>query len=163
MKVFLSHLFLFFVSLSFSSTSATLDKPQLMQRRNMPGGYSPVQDLTDEGVQSSAAFAVSKLSEATESYSFLPQLQQSTESTSSPKMKVAKAYQQVVAGMNYRMVIMLEDPQTGSCLGAFAATVYNRFGDLSVSKWSKEVSCEKARAMIESAEEFHQTYQEDFN
>lgn len=128
-----------------------------MQRRNMPGGYSPA-ELDNPQLAAAAVFAVSGLSEADKSYSFASALQ----GLEGSKVKVAKAWQQVVAGMNFRMVILIENAE-GGCVGAFAATVYDHFGDLSVTKWGKEIECEKAKAMVESQESFGEGFKEHFD
>jgi hypothetical protein len=51
--------------------------------------------------------------------------------------------------MNFQLIILVQDDQE-SCLGAFTATVYNRFGDLSVTKWSKEHTCAEANALMDT-------------
>ena len=63
------------------------------------------------------------------------------------RLEIVQASQQVVAGMNYKLTIALFDGD-GNCQGAFKCTVYNHFGDLSVTTWGDEVSCEEANALI---------------
>lgn len=141
---------------SFVSATLELELREEPMERPMAGGYSPVEDLSGEMVISAAEFAVSQLSTADQSYSF-------AKSAGEIDFKIARAYQQVVAGMNYRLVVIIQDPSSGSCLGAFAVTVYNQFGKLSVTKWSSEISCEKAVSMMECKDRFHQGYNKDFN
>ena len=46
------------------------------------------------------------------------------------------------------MTIELVNPSGGECLGgAFECIVYDRFGDMSVTHWGKELSCEEAMAV----------------
>jgi len=37
----------------------------------------------------------------------------------------------------------------GDCLGAFKVTVYDQFGDMSVTNWGDEVSCEDIQDITE--------------
>jgi hypothetical protein len=128
------------------------------QRRNMPGGYFPVEDYSDARVVNAANMAVTQLTTATVSYSFAAGLQ-----GRNVNHKIVKAFQQVVAGMNYRFVLMLQDADTSECLGAFAVTVYDNFGTLQVTLWGQEVSCERANANLENAEDFDSATGEHFN
>jgi hypothetical protein len=122
------------------------------------GGYSVVQDDAQNHPRllQAAEFAVTEAI-ALDKYSFLSTSAHISTSGSGaitsglPPFVICKAYQQVVAGMNLRMVIQIQDDQ-GSCLGAFATTVYDRFGDLSVTAWSPSpVSCEIAQQMLSGA------------
>ncbi len=63
--------------------------------------------------------------------------------------KIIKASHQVVAGINYRLTIMVLEAEI--CIGVFEATIYDRFGDFSVSKWKKEVSCTEGKILLEAA------------
>ena len=123
-------------------------EPQ-QQRQAMVGSYRPIPDLeTDVRAQSVAEFAVSSLADATRTYSFAGSLASS--GSSDIKFKLVKGSRQVVAGMNYRLFIMLQDTASGDCLGAFAVEVYDRFGSLSVTNWGKEISCNDAEAMLKT-------------
>lgn len=129
------------------------------QHGNVPGGYWAVEDYTDARVVNAANMAVSQLTTtATVTYSFAAGLQ-----GRNVTHKIVKAFQQVVAGMNYRFVLMLEDMDTSECLGAFAVTVYDNFGTLQVTAWGQEVSCERAQANLENAEDFESATGEHFN
>jgi hypothetical protein len=115
------------------------------------GGYSPAKDLEDETVVEAAEFALtvllSSLNKKKLAYSFVP--------TSACKPIILEASQQVVAGLNIQMTILLVDEdyeENSSCVGAFAVTVYNRFGDLSVTGWGREYTCEEAMLMMEATE-----------
>jgi len=57
----------------------------------------------------------------------------------------------------------LQDKNTEECVGAFTVTVYDRFGNLEVTNWGKELSCGKAKAIKESADAYHESYEEDFH
>jgi len=39
-----------------------------------------------------------------------------------------------------------------SCLGAFQVTIYDHFGDLSITKFGDELTCEQAKAMAKESE-----------
>ena len=101
----------------------------------MPGGYSPA-DVNDQFVVEAAKFAVQSLSQA--SYGFVQ-----GSSFDDSRLEIVKASQQVVAGMNYKLTVALFDGN-GNCEGAFKCTIYNHFGDFSVTTWDDEVSCEAA-------------------
>lgn len=68
-------------------------------------------------------------------------------SSSNESLRVIKAYQQVVAGMNYRILYALEDGQ-GTLTGAFKVQVYDRFGDITVTTWDEEVSVKEVSNML---------------
>jgi hypothetical protein len=139
------------------------------QRRNMPGGYFPVDDYNDARVVNAANVAVSQLlasststntdtsataptgmTTTTTTYSFAASLQGRNVTHT-----IVKAFQQVVAGMNFRFVILLQDADNQSeCLGAFAVTVYDNFGTLQVTAWGKN---------LENAEDFESATGEHFN
>mmetsp|Transcript_14726 Transcript_14726/g.19581 ORF Transcript_14726/g.19581 Transcript_14726/m.19581 type:complete len:86 (+) Transcript_14726:54-311(+) len=53
------------------------------------------------------------------------------------------SFYKVVAGMNYKLTLGMI--QGENCLGVFKVTVYDRFGDMSVTNWGDEVSCEEIR------------------
>jgi hypothetical protein len=126
-----------------------------MQRRNMPGGFSHAM-VDGPQVVTAASFAVSSLSEAP--YSFASNVS----AEAGYIVKVAKAWQQVVAGMNFRLVIVVENA-TGECIGSFSATVYDRFGELSITKWGKEVDCARAKGLLETQGSSFEDDDEDFN
>lgn len=127
------------------------------ERRAMPGGFSPAQ-IDSPQVVSAASFAVSSLSEAPAPYSFVSNVS----AEAGYVVKVAKAWQQVVAGMNFRLVIIIENA-TGACIGSFTATVYDRFGELSITKWGKEVDCVRAKDLLETQGSTFEDDDEDFN
>jgi hypothetical protein len=136
------------------TTQSKMQGRKQEQRRNMmPGGYFPVEDYTDDRVVNAANMAVSQLTTAataaTVTYSFAAGLQ-----GRNVTHKIVKAFQQVVAGKNYRFILMLQDADTAECLGAFAVTVYDNFGTLQVTAWGQEVSCERAKANLENADDF---------
>ena len=74
----------------------------------------------------------------------------------------------MVAGLNYKLVIVLvntdhqQEDQTPTritseiqnIVGGFGVTVYDHFGELTVSKWGKELSREQAIALLENTQEF---------
>ena len=86
-------------------------------------------------------------------------------SSNALKGQAVRGYQQVVAGMNYRLVVVVRRQQEQSegdaeaaddsePIGAFAVTVYVRFdGEMSVTKWGKEVDVAKAMEMLETSAE----------
>mmetsp|Transcript_26162 Transcript_26162/g.39546 ORF Transcript_26162/g.39546 Transcript_26162/m.39546 type:complete len:217 (-) Transcript_26162:1081-1731(-) len=59
---------------------------------------------------------------------------------------VLEAQQQVVAGLNYKLTIALMKDST--CLGALKVTVYDRFGDLRVTKWGDQLTCDDVQDLL---------------
>jgi len=117
-------------------------------------------------LQMAALFAVQELKHAkADSYSFVEKLpvvdghvSTSDNDDDSFQTVVLQSQQQVVAGINYRMTIgIMEGPE---CVGAFKCVVYDRFGDMTVTKWGEEVSCEEAVAMMKNKKN-NQQKQED--
>jgi hypothetical protein len=140
------------------------------EQHNMPGGYAAIPDLTDWQVQQAADFAVRALRSAeaeTTSVSFHSEL------LSHPRLSVTvvRGFRQVVAGMNYKLVVVLttSEPTASDVIsvddivGGFGVTVYDRFGDLSVTKWGQEVTREQAKAMLENMNDFEGNSAGDFN
>ncbi len=46
-----------------------------------------------------------------------------------------------MAGLNFKLTIEISENDV--CVGGFEVTVYDHFGDLSVTHWGEEYSCEK--------------------
>jgi hypothetical protein len=107
----------------------------------MVGAYFPAK-VNDPFVQKVADFAVKALPDS--QYEFLTVPVNTLHST------VIRAQQQVVAGRNYKLLITLSD--ANDCLGAFEVTIYDHFGDLSISHWGEEMTCEQAKAMVQEKE-----------
>jgi hypothetical protein len=96
-----------------------------------------------------------------------PTVVSSSSSSSSPMAlpmvaaQVARGSRQVVAGMNYNLTIVIvarnatstttssssysvlhdQEEEVVVCMGAFDCTLYDHFGERSVTEWGKEVSC----------------------
>ena len=115
----------------------------------IPGGYSLIEDLSDPRLETEASFVLSKLLEsgqAPRDYSFYAKISQHNDN--GVNAKVVKAMEQVVAGKNVRMILMLVDASAGDCLGAFAVTLYDHFGEFTVTEWNKETTCEHALNLL---------------
>jgi hypothetical protein len=173
------------------------------RRQNLPGGYASIGNCgADPRVRAAAEFAVQRLQEASVSVSSssssdgLPNfptllLTKKAATTSTAQQRIASAtlpfvvargYRQVVAGINYRLVIVLLSARDGgddendgikrteaseiaaerrNVLGGFGVTVYDHFGELSVTKWGNEISQEKAAALLKNDQEFGEDSTED--
>jgi hypothetical protein len=139
---------------SYFSADASETPPE---RRGIPGGFSPIDDLQQPNIQQAAEFAVHTLlsDKASSSevkpvdYSFVPELR--APDVSDTNWTVVKGYQQVVAGLNYRLIVALHSNKSGSCVGGFAVTIYDHFGELSVTQWGKEVECDTLEHMMKNA------------
>lgn len=127
----------------------------------MAGGYGEIPDLNEERVQNAATFAVTELQrQQPELYSFhIP---------SEFKILIAKGYRQVVAGMNYKLIIVITKsegetiPLADNIVGSFGVTVYDKFGELSVTNWGNELSIDRAMQLILNRDKFGQVSDEDF-
>lgn len=131
-----------------SVPAAEIAVVNVQEQENMrPGGYSPV-DMSEPNPRllEAANYAMQNLPEK---YTFASSVVQdrttsSSETSDSNKysFQVIQAFQQVVAGMNYKIIITITDNNNkNNCIGAFAVTVYDQFGTLSVTTWGKEISC----------------------
>ena len=99
----------------------------------VPGGYYSA-DITDPRVNAAAKFAFRALPASP-----FPRALVWKPSTS---YQVLEASQQVVAGMNYRLKIQINDNQQQqqdqqTCLGTFTVIVYDHFGELSITEWGE--------------------------
>jgi hypothetical protein len=154
-RVFSAIIFGLFVLLNSNNKHSLLYSSAAMHDGLVtPGGYSPVEDVTHPRLQHLAQFALSEAFK-TQQYSFVLSNNNNANSmdtsSSSSSFRICKAYHQVVAGMNVRMVIQLQDSQE-NCVGAFAVTIYDHFGDLSVTEWSpEEIPCNVATSLLEDA------------
>jgi hypothetical protein len=108
----------------------------------MVGAYFPAM-VNDPFVQSVADFAMSKLSDS--HYQFLTVPVDTLHGT------VVRAQQQVVAGRNYQLLMALSN-SAEDCIGAFQVTIYDHFGDLSITRWGEEMTCEKANEQAKAEE-----------
>ena len=52
----------------------------------------------------------------------------------------------MVAGLNYKLTLALM--KNDFCLGAFKVTIYNHFGDLSVTSWGTTMGCDEVKDLI---------------
>jgi len=123
------------------------------QRRPLAGGWAEAR-LDDPMVLEVADFLFQTLlKEASPRYSFLATVEttgtDSERDASTYTTKVIQATQQVVAGMNFQLTLLVQSASNQECLGGFSATVYNHFGDLSVMDWRDELTCAEANVLME--------------
>jgi Cystatin domain len=107
----------------------------------LAGGYSPA-PVDDTAVVNAALWAVQYLPRAHPDYSFYY-----SNYEDQFRIVVVRAAQQVVAGMNYKLTLALVNGD-GQCEGAFKCTVYNHFGELSLTEWGEELSCEEVAELM---------------
>jgi hypothetical protein len=60
-------------------------------------------------------------------------------------LQIVQAWSQVVAGQNFRMIVLLE--QDGVPVGAFTVTVYDQFGTLLDTTWGDEMPLQEAEEL----------------
>lgn len=126
-----------------------------------PGGYAAIPDLRAERLQQVASYAVESLRSsdtaasvnAVARYSFISQL---PTDDSDLTITVVQGSQQVVAGMNYQLTVVLSSKSSHSdgILGGFVVTVYDKFGSLSVTSWGREVPSSEAKSLLENSSRF---------
>lgn len=105
----------------------------------------------DEEVHKAATFAVQSLSDSEVSYSFVGNI--SPQSVKDDDIRIIRGFRQVVAGLNYRLILAVtqrDGEREAQCLGAFAVTIYDHFGDLSLTRWGGEIECSRAMAAVEN-------------
>jgi hypothetical protein len=131
------------------------------------GGYAILTDQEEEeeeGVRDAARFAAEHLGDLDEGRrsSGLDAI----EGSADVSVVVARGYSQVVAGTNYRLLVILAAPAnataanataananatnaTAGCLGAFAVEVYVRWdGEKSIASWGRPVGCTEALELL---------------
>eukprot|EP00540_Astrosyne_radiata_P022279 CAMPEP_0116851028 /NCGR_PEP_ID=MMETSP0418-20121206/16486_1 /TAXON_ID=1158023 /ORGANISM="Astrosyne radiata, Strain 13vi08-1A" /LENGTH=135 /DNA_ID=CAMNT_0004482987 /DNA_START=96 /DNA_END=503 /DNA_ORIENTATION=+ len=110
-------------------------------KRRLPlmGGYQPA-DIHAEPVLSAAQFALTEL----QLQHNLPPAFQSFVTVTSGKntsIQVVDAKQQVVAGMNYALLLRVVDDDTQECLATMQVLIYDQFGTLRVTRWGEIQPC----------------------
>lgn len=114
------------ILLSFLTTSSS--------KSAMVGGYNEIEAPEENPMlRDVTQYLQTQLPLQSKRYSF------DYDSSSNEHLRVIQSFQQVVAGMNYRILYAVEDKQ-GKLTGAFKVQVYDRFGDVSVTAWDEEVS-----------------------
>eukprot|EP00548_Thalassiothrix_antarctica_P007858 CAMPEP_0194135594 /NCGR_PEP_ID=MMETSP0152-20130528/5701_1 /TAXON_ID=1049557 /ORGANISM="Thalassiothrix antarctica, Strain L6-D1" /LENGTH=116 /DNA_ID=CAMNT_0038831913 /DNA_START=214 /DNA_END=564 /DNA_ORIENTATION=- len=110
------------------------------------GSYH-IANRDDDQVKEAAQFAVQLLASNNRYNGF------NFDDSTTVHVSIIKALQQVVAGMNYKLTLEIKDGDgNGECLGAFDVTIYDRFGDLSVTNWGEEYDCERVQKIKEEDE-----------
>ena len=134
--------------LLLTTMAGVLHGQEIMEHTRMiAGGYGEINELdANPRLQEVATYAVEQITQndniqLNKNYSFASYLTTSENGEKNYSVKVVHAYQQVVAGMNYKMIIAIHDLKNNKCIGSFKVTVYDHFGDLSVSNWGGEISC----------------------
>jgi hypothetical protein len=142
-----------------SSTSGTDDTMAL--HSPLIGGFSAVDsgsnaDGMQDSVQNAAKFAVDTLlglgssgagSPKPPVYSFMKDDSWQKQPWSA---EVVQAWSQVVAGMNYRMIVKISSAR---CIGVMAVTVYDHFGTQSVTYWGpRDISCAEIELLQQDVE-----------
>lgn len=142
MKRWSASFLLLTVLLLFTSSTSAM--------RKLLGGWSST-SVDDPSITEAAEFCFQSLIETAQErdYSFAPQTDPSLH-----RLKVIQASQQVVAGLNIRLTMMVvEKSGDDKCLGAFSAKIYDHFGDYSVTEWGEEITCAQAKTILEEASE----------
>jgi hypothetical protein len=160
-------LFIAVVSLAVTVIAMAEDWPIVEQKQQRAGGYSAIPDLTDERVRKAAYFAVNTLQQQSTTDTNRFPFQSELADAPDLRVTVARGSRQVVAGMNYKLVLVVSQPSATSnektvaeeveddtIVGGFGVTVYDHFGKLSVTKWGEELTKDQAKAMMENMHDF---------
>ena len=150
----------FLTLLSENVVTAKEQQRQSQEQEDHPlmGGYKKVKDLNDPTITEAAEYVLQVLQgkQTTDvvvpsSYKFATTSLQ--EQDAIKDYKVIHAWEQVVAGLNIQLTIAFQNSDD-ECVGGCSVTVYNHFGELSVTNWNKQVTCDEANAlMMEEKEE----------
>mmetsp|Transcript_622 Transcript_622/g.1280 ORF Transcript_622/g.1280 Transcript_622/m.1280 type:complete len:255 (+) Transcript_622:226-990(+) len=112
------------------------------------GGFSPVPDFEKNAMITKAAtFVLEEARNPSCTYSI--GLSSSQDAADISTVRVVEASQQVVAGLNIRLMLAFEDAK-GVCLGGCTVVVYNHFGDLTITNWSEESCKDLSRSGFET-------------
>lgn len=130
-------LLLVVVALILCSSVSNAVPMKEQEKRVMPGGYHKIPDLRDVRVRQAATFAMEQ-----------KMVGQETTALADARPVVVRGYQQVVAGMNYNLEIVMVRGDDNEVLGGFSVTVYDQFGQLSITKWGNDLSQEQAEAVF---------------
>ena len=117
--------------------------------RTLVGGYQELADPMDVPFIRESADLVFETLKDKQPFGF---------ASAASSYRIIQAEQQVVAGLNYKLTMIFGDQpidrndsdekkKEGNCVGGCRVVVYNHFGDLSITEWSKELTCEEILAM----------------
>jgi hypothetical protein len=134
-----------------TSTNVRGDGRKLQEHDHPPlGGYSTVTNFNDDPMTVEAAkFVLSSLQQqdSTNSNSMPYEFFGTTKAKAITTYQIIEVSQQVVAGMNIKLTMLFQDDES-NCVGACNVVVYNHFGEMSVTSWNKQISCEEAETRL---------------
>jgi hypothetical protein len=149
--------------------SAQIDHVQRRSAEAIAGGYSAVSNLDsdDSPVKEVAQFVVQHLSDLDQNEQSLNlDLGGANVTDGNATVVVVRGYSQVVAGTNYRLLILLLSSYIGNvegCLGAFAVEAYvNLDGTKSISDWGQVVDCDAALGLRDDPTKEYGAFHPDF-
>mmetsp|Transcript_11678 Transcript_11678/g.27976 ORF Transcript_11678/g.27976 Transcript_11678/m.27976 type:complete len:172 (+) Transcript_11678:185-700(+) len=158
MNACLSILFLLVVSFAGNNSEPKpffigAEEAEREEVRTLMGGYQELADPMDVPFIRESADLVLETLKDKQPYGF---------ASTAASYRIIQAEQQVVAGLNYKLTMIFgdrpidsngdgddgdEEKKEGNCVGGCRVVVYNHFGDLSITEWSKELTCEEVLAM----------------
>ena len=168
MKIF--SLIIPFVFYAFADATSSINvrggrKLQEHQHAEPLGGYSTVTNFNDNPmIVEAAQFVLSSLQQQdsnSNSNSMPDELFGTTTTTTKAKTiistyQIIEVSQQVVAGMNIKLTMLFQDGGS-NCVGACNVVVYNHFGEMSVTSWNKQITCEEAETRLAETEKLKLT------
>jgi hypothetical protein len=148
------------------------------------GGYTTVTDPdSDDRAADAARYAVDHMSDPDESNRTLDLQVGGGTDVGSLSVVIVRGYSQVVAGTNYRLLLLLAPSNgtaaslatsngtnsdgaaadSGSCVGSFAVQVYARWdGEKSVAAWGRRVECDEALGLLRDPSRGYGPFHSDF-
>jgi hypothetical protein len=149
--------------------SARSDQVHRRTDEAIAGGYQTVSNLDsdDSPVQEVAQFVVQHLNDLDQNEQSLNlDLGGATLDDDNVTVVVVRGYSQVVAGTNYRLLVLLLSTYIGNiegCLGAFAVEVYvNLDGTKTISDWGRTVDCDAALELRDDPTAEYGAFHADF-
>jgi hypothetical protein len=114
-------------------------------QETLMGGYHDITDISGNAfVQKAATFAFQQFlagASSTTAYTFISSNNYRPDHV---QHEIVSAKQQLVAGMNYDITVrLITDGEPQPCVGGFRVTVYDHFGDLNVTNWGEELTCDQ--------------------
>lgn len=114
-------------------------------QESLMGAYHDITDIAGNVfLQKAATFAFQQFlagASSTTTYTFLSSHNYVPDHI---QQEIISAKQQIVAGMNYDIVVRLTtDGEPHQCVGGFHVIVYDHFDELSVTDWGDELTCDQ--------------------
>jgi hypothetical protein len=138
-----------------TTTTKEQERQRQVQEEDHPlmGGFKEVKDLNDPIITEAAGFVLQVLlGEQTTDIAVPSSYTFAKPPSSISDYKIIHAWEQVVAGLNIQLTMAFQN-SNDDCVGGCSVTIYNHFGELSVTNWNKQVTCGEAKALMVEEEQ----------